>query len=359
MVNAARLRFVWGLGIGGVMLVAVGPYPVMGLVRDDEIPHRIHNIVGAVQYLPLWAVPVLLFTFGRQRAGAWRIALASSISMMAVGLWSGDLIGSLSWMPLVTLLPLWPRDVSWRPETLSPSHVVATALCSYVAVTEAPHLVDLQRLAMGDSHSLRFHFSGMAAAYLTLAVTMAVLALYRVGTVLRVIIAGTMFVSGLCSLVWADYESALTTRPAWALMIAGLLALVPHRHPVAALDPADAFFGVYDADATFMGEAAYWIGARLGVRHCALCDITHGTFTVKEEWRSCSTSLGVPFRAFHRDDAPREVRAVMGEHLPAIVLQLSGRLEVVMGPEELETFHGSPEALTSALLVVLAAKSAV
>ncbi|GDX28913.1 hypothetical protein LBMAG13_13430 [Actinomycetes bacterium] len=26
--------------------------------------------------------------------------------------------------------------------------------------------------------------------------------------------------------------------------------------------------GVYDADATLWGEISYWVGARLGVRHC-------------------------------------------------------------------------------------------
>ena len=35
--------------------------------------------------------------------------------------------------------------------------------------------------------------------------------------------------------------------------------------------------GVYDANGTLSGELAYWIGARLGRRHCSLCDITHGS----------------------------------------------------------------------------------
>ena len=33
--------------------------------------------------------------------------------------------------------------------------------------------------------------------------------------------------------------------------------------------------GVYDADATLWGEVSYWVGARLGQRHCSLCDIMH------------------------------------------------------------------------------------
>ncbi len=51
-------------------------------------------------------------------------------------------------------------------------------------------------------------------------------------------------------------------------------------------------FGVYDADATLWGEMSYWVGARLGVRHCGLCDITHDgskitirpTFSKDQQW---------------------------------------------------------------------------
>ena len=44
--------------------------------------------------------------------------------------------------------------------------------------------------------------------------------------------------------------------------------------------------GVYDADGTPWGEVAYWVGARLGRRHCSLCEITHGaSFTAPEDGR--------------------------------------------------------------------------
>ena len=58
--------------------------------------------------------------------------------------------------------------------------------------------------------------------------------------------------------------------------------------------------GVYDADATFRGELSYWVGARLGRRHCALCDITHGTVRERPEWAACRTGLPIPFDTFHR-----------------------------------------------------------
>lgn len=60
--------------------------------------------------------------------------------------------------------------------------------------------------------------------------------------------------------------------------------------------------GVYDADGTLRGEVAYWVGARLGRAHCALCDITHGTFRRRPDWDRCAAGLPVPFVTHHRDE---------------------------------------------------------
>ena len=69
------------------------------------------------------------------------------------------------------------------------------------------------------------------------------------------------------------------------------------------------YIGVYNADASIWGEVSYWFGARLGIRHCSLCDVTHGKFRKRADWVQCSESLGVSFLTYHRDDAPQDVRA--------------------------------------------------
>ena len=202
------------------MTVAVAPYPLAGLFVDDEVPHRIHNIVGAVQYLPLWAVPVLMLSWGRDPSGALRIALASSSAMFAVGLWSGDLIPSLSWMPLLTLVPLVRRH-EWAPR-LEPAFALAAALAIAVAWRHAPTLVGYQRLGMTDSHTLRFHFSGMAASYLSMAGALTVCALFPVGDTLRRVVSATALAAGIVMLVWPNSESSLPTVDAVLLVAAGV-----------------------------------------------------------------------------------------------------------------------------------------
>lgn len=101
----------------------------------------------------------------------------------------------------------------------------------------------------------------------------------------------------------------------------------------------DEFVGVYDADGTVVGELSYWIGARLGRTHCSLCELTHGLFATKREWRECSTNLGVPFTTWHRNDAPTEVTAAI-EFFPAVVARRGDSLSVIVDAETLESFAG-------------------
>jgi len=100
------------------------------------------------------------------------------------------------------------------------------------------------------------------------------------------------------------------------------------------------FIGVYDADGTIVGEVSYWIGARLGRTHCSLCELTHGLFTVKREWRECSVTLGVPFTTWHRNDAPAEVLAAAGGSYPVVLARDTSGLRVVVDAMRLETFDG-------------------
>lgn len=108
--------------------------------------------------------------------------------------------------------------------------------------------------------------------------------------------------------------------------------------------------GVYDADHTLRGELAYWVGARLGRRHCALCDITHGLFSAKREWTECRGSLPYPFDTFHRDDQPDAVRAALAGRYPAVVAELvDGSITPLLGPDALDACGGEVHKLVDAV----------
>ena len=109
----------------------------------------------------------------------------------------------------------------------------------------------------------------------------------------------------------------------------------------------EALVGVYDADGTRMGEVAYWIGARLGRRHCALCDITHGAVRERREWRQCAEALPAPFETYHRDDQPADIRAAAGDQAPVVVARTTGGPVLLLGPDALAACDGSSDALVA------------
>lgn len=113
------------------------------------------------------------------------------------------------------------------------------------------------------------------------------------------------------------------------------------------------YIGVYNADASLWGELSYWFGARIGVRHCSLCDITHGKFRKRTDWVQCSDSLGVAFTTYHRDDAPQDVREIANGNYAIVLGRTATGLEVVLNNEQIEACNGSPEALVAALSAVL------
>ena len=107
--------------------------------------------------------------------------------------------------------------------------------------------------------------------------------------------------------------------------------------------------GVYDADGTVLGELSYFLRARVGRAHCALCDITHGRVRERADWRACRDELAVPFVTYHRDDQPDEVRAAASGIAPVVLAESDRGFRVVAGPEDLEACAGSPDRLMAIL----------
>jgi hypothetical protein len=117
--------------------------------------------------------------------------------------------------------------------------------------------------------------------------------------------------------------------------------------------------GVYDAEGTLRGELAYWVGARIGRAHCALCDITHGTFRERSDWQACRRTLPVPFDTFHRDDQPAEVRDAAEGVAPVVLAETAVGPVLLLGPQQLDACAGSVEAFSDALDCALAAQGLV
>jgi hypothetical protein len=107
--------------------------------------------------------------------------------------------------------------------------------------------------------------------------------------------------------------------------------------------------GVYDADSTLRGELAYWVGARLGRRHCSLCEITHGSVRQRPEWKACQIGLPVPFDTYHRNDQPDVVRSASGGQAPVVVAETETGHVLLLTPDDLDACDGSIDRLVEAI----------
>lgn len=114
--------------------------------------------------------------------------------------------------------------------------------------------------------------------------------------------------------------------------------------------------GVYDADGTVLGELAYFVKARVGKAHCALCDITHGRVRERADWRAARQDLPVEFVTYHRDDQPDAVRTAIGDRLPAVVAETSEGITVLLDGDGLDACAGDPEAHVSHLRTAIDAR---
>ena len=112
---------------------------------------------------------------------------------------------------------------------------------------------------------------------------------------------------------------------------------------------AVALVGVYDADHTLVGEAAYVLGKLVGLRHCALCDVTHSPVRRKPAWDAFAAGLDVPFELLHRDERDADLAAAT-PRLAAVVARLAdGSYRPLLGPEELDQARGDIAAFAEIL----------
>ncbi len=115
--------------------------------------------------------------------------------------------------------------------------------------------------------------------------------------------------------------------------------------------------GVYDADGTWRGEVAYWIGARLGRAHCALCEITHSSIREKRAWKQCTQGMPVPFDTLHRDEQSPALAATTAGAVPCVVAHTDRRSLVLLDGPALEACGGAPEVLAAAIESAVAEQS--
>ena len=80
---------------------------------------------------------------------------------------------------------------------------------------------------------------------------------------------------------------------------------------------------------------------------CNLCALTHGYFSVRDNWVSFIEGLGVDCEFLHRDEF-RQQYSQQSVELPAIYARHDGRLEVLLAAADIDSYD-SIESLKSAI----------
>jgi hypothetical protein len=119
--------------------------------------------------------------------------------------------------------------------------------------------------------------------------------------------------------------------------------------------------GIYRADGGARGEIAYVLGRLVGRAHCTLCDITHSPVRRKAAWDRMVATLPVPFELRHLNELDPAMAALVPdrESAPLVLADVDGRLEVLLGPADLEPLEGSVGAFEDALRAALVRRGLV
>ena len=101
----------------------------------------------------------------------------------------------------------------------------------------------------------------------------------------------------------------------------------------------DKLIGIYNAKGSVVGEVQYFFGKLLGQTHCALCDITHGSFKEKADFSSCKDALNVPFENLHLDELDSQLESYR-DSAPCVIAISKSVPTLLMTTSELEQCHG-------------------
>ncbi len=123
------------------------------------------------------------------------------------------------------------------------------------------------------------------------------------------------------------------------------------------MTPINNLILVYHANSDALSLIVDGTRKLLSLKGCTLCQITHGYFTEKSEWKRCRESFGVPVTALHLDELDPSLEKFVAGRTPCIVAETPDGYEFLLEPDVIERCAGSPNALRGKLLYHAALKN--
>ena len=110
--------------------------------------------------------------------------------------------------------------------------------------------------------------------------------------------------------------------------------------------------GIYNANGSLLGEMRYVFDKVFLKKHCALCDITHGmSYKAKRTWLEQAERFQIPIETLHLDEISNDIRQVVADKVPCVVMLEGDSINIVMSDEELQACDSNPEQFFERLRV--------
>lgn len=103
-------------------------------------------------------------------------------------------------------------------------------------------------------------------------------------------------------------------------------------------------YGIYDVHSGVIGEFVYILAQLIGRKHCALCNITHGTLFKKNDWHALTKRLNVRIELLHLNDQHERMRNFTEGKTPCIVQENQGNYQILLDKVQLQACKGSVSA---------------
>ena len=99
---------------------------------------------------------------------------------------------------------------------------------------------------------------------------------------------------------------------------------------------------VYDADGGILGKVKYWINKNILKKgsSCELCDITHGTFFVRDTWLRFVAELEQKYKVevLHRNELPISIREI-NFSFPCVIGETDKEFKEIVNREAFKDFE--------------------
>ena len=110
--------------------------------------------------------------------------------------------------------------------------------------------------------------------------------------------------------------------------------------------------GIYNANGSLLGEMRYLFDKVFLKKHCALCDITHGmSYKAKSTWLEQVERFPIPIETLHLDEISNDIRQVVADKVPCVVIVDGDSINIVMSNEKLQACNSNPERFFERLRV--------